>query len=60
MKQEEETGQIISIQGIVTEVKFYNADLCAGEILVLKKEPKTKIEVINSPRKNIFQCLVLN
>lgn len=53
-------GKIISVKGDVVETKFYNGDLFAGEILILKENPEIKLEVVSAIKENIFLCLSLN
>lgn len=52
-------GQIVSIQGNVVEVEFYDGNLFGGEILVLDEDPEVELEVVSISKKNIFVCLSL-
>jgi F-type H+-transporting ATPase subunit beta len=54
-----QTGQILSIQGNIVEVEFFDGNLFLGEILILENDPEAKLEVVSAKRKNIFLCLSL-
>lgn len=53
----EKKGQIISIQGNIIEVEFFDGELELGEILILEENPEIKLEVVSSTKNNIFSCL---
>ncbi len=57
-KISKETGFIISIYGDIAEVEFPFGDLFPGEILILKEDPKVKLEVYSAKAENVFLCLV--
>ncbi|MGB9598795.1 MAG: hypothetical protein ACPLZH_03055, partial [Minisyncoccales bacterium] len=57
-KISKETGFIISIYGDIVEVEFPFGDLFPGEILILKEDPKVKLEVYSAKAENVFLCLV--
>jgi len=57
-KISKELGYIISISGDIAEVEFPYGDLFPGEILILKEDPKIKLEVYSAKKENIFLSLI--
>lgn len=55
----EKKGQIISVQGDIIEVEFFDEDLFLGEVLTLEENPQAKLEVVGTKEKNIFLCFSL-
>lgn len=53
-------GRVISIQGTIAEVDFFEGNLSLGEILISKDNPEVKLEVIKAIDKNIFSCIVFS
>lgn len=52
-------GYIKSIHGEVVEVNFYKDKPFLGEILIMKENPETWLEVQSASSKNSFLCLAL-
>jgi F-type H+-transporting ATPase subunit beta len=50
-------GRILSIQGNIIEVEFFDGDLASGEILFLEENPEIKLEVVSTTKKHIFSCI---
>jgi F-type H+-transporting ATPase subunit beta len=57
-KISKEVGYIISIYGDIAEVEFPFGDLFPGEILILKEDPKVKLEVHSAKKGDVFLCLI--
>lgn len=53
-----EIGFIKSIVGDVAEVEFFTGEVFPGEILILKKDPKIKLEVQSALGEKSFLCLI--
>ncbi len=54
-----EVGEILSVQGNVAEIEFYDGGLSLGEILTLEEDPEAKLEIVSATGKNTFSCLCL-
>jgi len=53
------TGYITSIRGDVVEVNFFEGNFVSGEILVLERDPRVKLEVIATSEEGKILCLLL-
>jgi F-type H+-transporting ATPase subunit beta len=53
------TGYITSIRGDVVEVNFFERNFVSGEILVLERDPRVKLEVIATSEEGKILCLLL-